>query len=195
MSNPWDVPAKPTHAPDRSDEIYAAVGRALSNWDEVELALAEIFSIFTGTPIFGDRPFEEPAIRAYGSVISFNGRTEMLEAASRGYFHNKKTPTAELEKNFRALLTECKGFAGRRNDFAHGRVEFLLSQPYLWWTGNDPCWLFLPGVLSTRKYTLDHEPLYIYTASQILHFAECFKDLAVRLHDLWREIMHIYALP
>lgn len=194
--NPWDIPPKPTEAHDLPDQLYAAVGKALSSWDGVESVLAEIFSLFLGTPYFGN-PLQEPGIRAYGSVVSFNGRAEMLDAAARAYFHNKKTATAELEMRFRGLLNECRQFAGRRNDIAHGRVESLLGAEYDWWPQKDidHCWLFLPGLLATKRYSLNHEPLFIYTVAELTYFMDQFDKLASRLADMKDDIWTIYTSP
>jgi hypothetical protein len=196
MANPWDIPPKPTNAPDHPDELYAAVGKALSSWDGVESVLAEVFSLFLGTPIFSN-PLQEPGIRAYGSVVSFNGRAEMLDAAAKAYFHSKKTPTAELEMKLRGLLNECRQFSGRRNDIAHGRVEFLLGAEYDWWpqTDENHCWLFLPGLLAAKRYSLNHEPLFIYTVRELAYFKDQFDQLAGRLRDLKDDIWKIYTSP
>jgi len=195
MSNPWDVPPKPSHAPDHRDELYAAVGKALSSWELIERALAEIFSLFVGAPVMGYM-LDEPAIRAYGSVISFNGRAEMLAAAAVGYFYKKKTPLPEIEKRVLGLLNECRNFSGRRNDIAHGRVECIIDdEEYAWWKGNCPCYMFLPGLLSTKKYSLSQEPLYVYTTIEMAHFTQHFEALADKLHDLWRDILDSYSSP
>lgn len=196
MSNPWDIPAKPTHSSDSRDDLYVAVGRALSSWDGIESILAEIFSLFLGTPV-SSNPLQEPGIRAFGSVVSFNGRAEMLEAAARAYFHNKKTPTAPLEMKFRALLNECRQFSGRRNDIAHGRVEFLVGGEFDWWPQKDDdyCWLFLPGLLAAKRYSLNHEPLFIYTKAELSYFNDQFDQLTGRLGDLKVDIWNIYTSP
>jgi len=139
---------------------------------------------------------DEPAIRAYGSVISFNGRAEMLAAAAVGYFYKKKTPLPEIEKRVLGLLNECRNFSGRRNDIAHGRVECIIDdEEYAWWKGNCPCYLFLPGLLSTKKYSLSQEPLYVYTTIEMAHFTQHFEALADKLHDLWRDILDSYSSP
>lgn len=198
MSNPWDIPLKPKPGErlDLPDDLYAAVGKALSSWDGVESTLARIFALCCQTPIFGN-PLGEPAIRAYGSVVSFNGRAEMVDAASRAYFHNKKAPTAEIEMKLRGLLSECRQFAGRRNDIAHGRVEFLLGAEYDWWPQGERehCWLFLPGLLSTKRYSLDHEPTYIYMLAELTYFKDQFDNLAGRISELEGDLWKIYSSP
>jgi hypothetical protein len=57
------------------EETYAAVGRALSNWERYEWVLSHLFSV-----IVSDTE-SEAARRAYGAVRTFEGRIDMLEAA------------------------------------------------------------------------------------------------------------------
>src|SRR5205085_1041102 len=95
MPKPWDVPARPATA-DFSEQIYFSVGKALSNWELVEQQLGEMFSMFIQSPVSGATPLGEPAIRAYGSVVSFSSRADMLEAAARGFFHTRAAPDVEL---------------------------------------------------------------------------------------------------
>jgi hypothetical protein len=188
MPLPWDVPPKPTTG-EFGDEIYIAVGQALSNRELVERELGEIFSIFIGMPI-GIAPSVEPVMRAYGAVANFSGRTEMLEAASKAFFHQQVSP--DVEMRFRGLMTECKGFAGRRNDIAHGRVETVLRGMYEWWPG-DHARLLLPGLFATKKYGLNQEPMYVYSSREIAHFSICFEELSERLSALSDEIFRVYA--
>jgi hypothetical protein len=193
MSNPWDVPPKPTSSTDSSETLYASVGQALSNWELVEQELGQIFAIFVGWPVFGN-PLEEPALRAYGSVVSFNGRADMLEAASKAFFSQKPNPHIELK--FRGLMAQTKGFSGRRNDIAHGRVECILKNEHPWWTSDETFSnLLLPGLYASKKYTRDCEPMYVYTSKEILYFAYSFKFLSEKLHELSMDIFQVYASP
>lgn len=162
---------------------------ALSNWELVERELAEIFSLFVGTPVFLT-PLDEPAMRAYGSIASFSARNDMVEAAAKGFFH--KSTASEAERKFRALLTECKGFAARRNDIAHGRVEFVLCGENPWWEGPH-AFLLLPGLFATKKYTLEHKPVYVYSTAEISFFSECFVRLSGKLKELKDTIFEVYA--
>jgi hypothetical protein len=62
-----------------------------------------------------------PATRAYGSVLTFRGRAEMVEAASEAYFFS--TPDSELEPELNEVLKEARNYATRRNEIAHGIVR------------------------------------------------------------------------
>ncbi|HEX7881650.1 MAG TPA: hypothetical protein VF499_02810, partial [Afipia sp.] len=101
----------------------------------------------------------------------------------------------EIEMKFRARLNECRQFSGRRNDIAHGRVEFLIGQEYDWWPDERPCWLFLPGLISAKRYSVDHEPLYVYTVAELTYFKDQFDELAGRLGKLKDDIWVIYTAP
>jgi hypothetical protein len=86
MKNAWDI----RDAADRGDfddkVPFESIGRALTEWENVENSCAELFAAFVL-----DNPYrnslQAPAIRAYGSVISFKGRCDMLRAAATSYFH------------------------------------------------------------------------------------------------------------
>ena len=77
MPQPWDIP--PTLASGDAGEngMYLAVGRALTAWEYVEEAFADIFATFVGAHESRE-PEVVPAFRAYGSVITSRGRADML---------------------------------------------------------------------------------------------------------------------
>jgi hypothetical protein len=104
MSNPWDVPTPLPLGDNRVDDTFTAVGRALSSWEQVEESLADLFALFTGS--VRQFPDISPAIRAYGSVISFKGRTDMVQAAGQSFFHSYKIHgrTCPYEAEFLPLL-------------------------------------------------------------------------------------------
>src|SRR5205807_282364 len=61
-----------------------------------------------------------PAYRAYGSVISFNGRKQMVESASDAYF--AALPSSILSSILRKVLTGAGALSSNRNRIAHGVV-------------------------------------------------------------------------
>jgi hypothetical protein len=95
QQNPWDIPPFPTIGD--MEEDTASVGRALSSWELFECRLSRIFSGLTGR-INGT----SPAMRAYGAVLTFRGRADMIEAASEVYF---------LENPHQALPRDLNGEA------------------------------------------------------------------------------------
>ena len=58
------------------------------------------------------------AIRAYGSVIAFRGRSEMVKAAASAYFH--ENPNRLSQKRLSDLLNLAGRYSARRNEIAHG---------------------------------------------------------------------------
>jgi len=165
--NPWDRLPKPERGARTKSELYTAVGASLSQWERTEESLAEIFSFFVG----GDLLDMSPAIRAYGSVVSFSSRADMLDAAATAYFYRK--PNTDVERQFGALLKQCRQFSGRRNDIAHGRVHAI---PKL------GCFL-LPGLFNSRKIKIDGDPAYFWAIREIRHYRDYFSRLAGDLNE------------
>jgi hypothetical protein len=151
--------------------LYIAVGAALSTWELVEEGLAEIFALFIGAPEAGPTSGHQPAIRAYGSVISFRSRVEMVSAAAQAFFHRE--PNSEIQKQFGRLMEESNGYAGRRNDIAHGRVQYVAGKDF---------YLF-PGLYNSSKNPVGRDAIYAYNDTQILQYCEAFRILSEKLTD------------
>lgn len=113
----WDPPPWPTVCDKSADITYTAVGRALSNWEGVEIALAGLFSALLG--IRGDEGLI--ATRAYGAVITAKGRIDMLQAAADAFFF--RWSNDELKKKVHTILEAAVQFSARRNEIAHGQVH------------------------------------------------------------------------
>jgi hypothetical protein len=141
--NPWDRPPSASKG-DVSDMItFAAVGRAITAWEEFEHNFAYLFSRFIGTNID-----ELVASRAYGAVLTFKGRSEMVEAAAEAFFFSIPVDTANAQiqdelkdeilgvpgnrhgkRKTTGFIDEAKLCSGRRNEIAHGIVR-QLWKPY-----------------------------------------------------------------
>jgi hypothetical protein len=183
MSNPWDVPDRPLAGDANVEDIYRAVGGALTSWEFVEESVAEIFAVLTGSVAELDKA---PALRAYVAVLSFRARREMVEAAAKAFFHNY--PNDTLSKELETLLNVAGGWSGRRNDIAHGRT----AAPFRNLSG----FVLLPGQYNTRKQKVGENPSYCYSAEQIkrfeIHFDSLYDDLrtyATRLDQWHRELL------
>ena len=116
-ANPWDMPALPTKGDSTAETLYAAIGLALTNWAHLEDTLAAIFSTLV-SPTHG-----EVAFRAFGSILTFRGKKEMIEAAAEAFFFQYPDPEGNVEPHVKALLHEAEKFAARRNEIAHGIVQ------------------------------------------------------------------------
>jgi hypothetical protein len=128
---------------------------------------------------------ELPALRAYGSVISFSGRAEMISAATLTMFFVRPNPA--LQKEAKDLLDKAIGFSGRRNDIAHGYVD---HHPAYYSKTMDAAlgFVLFPSEFATKKRRLAtggliiptyQTPLYYYNSEEILVFTLHFRKLAV----------------
>jgi hypothetical protein len=174
-NNPWDRPP-PVIVGDVDNNItYAAVGRALSNWEAFEGYMSLIFSVIVGA---GHDSLA--ASRAYGSVVSFNGRHEMLVAAAEAYFSNYTD--ANLQISLAAILKEAKLASPRRNEIAHGIVQPI--------SGGHPSitYALVPAYYATNKRNLDRSPKYAYSSVEIMSFGHKFNGLAEPASDFLTDL-------
>lgn len=113
---PWEVPNPPASGDAANHITFCAVGRALSQWEwfEGNLSLALSYLIGSG---YGN----VAALRAYGSVETFRGRTNLIERAAEVYF--RYNPDEKLEAAISDLVKKSRDqLSARRNEIAHGIV-------------------------------------------------------------------------
>lgn len=176
---PWDVPPRPTDYDRDPEVLYAAIGSALSSWQYVENAIANIFEwlVVEGDPRVNYVDSMSPAERAYGSVVSFDGRAGMVTAAADAFFDVHKHPS--FHTRLSKLMEACRGWSGRRNEIAHGQV------------GGSPVDLNLcalwPSEYSSRKRAVDYRARYVYNSAQIKEFGHRFLHLAETVRDFLSE--------
>lgn len=168
----WRMLPRPERGAATEDELYTAVGAALSTWELVEEGLAEIFATFVGSPEAGPGSGHDPAIRAFGSVLTFKGRQEMVAAAKQAFFWRAELDD-DLSNQFGRINEEAGGFAGRRNEIAHGRVQYIPEKGF---------YLF-PGLYNTSKNPIDKPAAYAYGPNEVYHYRESFDILAEKLSD------------
>ena len=77
--NPWDIPPPPSHGDFDEEVLFAAIGRALTEWEKVETACAELFAVFVSVSQTPNH--NAPAIRADGTVTSYQMRCELFAVA------------------------------------------------------------------------------------------------------------------
>lgn len=114
---PWDAPPPPEKGDEDSDVLYAAIGRALSEWEHLEEELARIFSSLV---VGGEGTAAE---RSYGAVATFRGRMDMIEAAAEAFFFLYPDDRSSLGNDLHVLITSARSFGARRNEIAHGIVR------------------------------------------------------------------------
>ena len=179
MPKPWDIPPRPTTYDKDSEVLFAAVGAALSAWQYVEDGIASIFQLVLDAAPKGGAYLNSmsPAERAYGSIVSFDGRAGMVEAAAEAFFDENKSPN--LHARLGKLLKVCRGWSSRRNEIAHGQIggsPIDLNLCALW-----------PSEYSSRKRQVDYRAAFIYNSAQIKEFERQFFDLHEQLLDFWHD--------
>jgi hypothetical protein len=131
--DPWDIPSFPRRG-DRSERVtHAAVGRAMSEWEKVEVSLAHLFSVM----LTGSR-FDPAANAEYGVALNFKERQANLEKVACKFFCAH--PSQEREGTFSSIASRAIRFSARRNDIAHSvarPIQFIIApkrrqQLYRW---------------------------------------------------------------
>jgi len=172
MDKPWDTTPWPEEGNSGHDELFLAVGRALSNWELVESAIAGLFTIVT---VGSYHAPTAPAIRAYSTVTSATNRIQMVRAALESWLYVwKDCPGGSNALN---ILKECGEWAARRNEIAHGIVDRLIDAP-------KNAWFLFPSFYNARKRQLGDRPAYRYTAANIDYYSDCFVTLHNRLNEV-----------
>jgi hypothetical protein len=186
--NPWDVRARANQGDTLPSATFEAVGRALSSWESFEEMFSYIFSTLVGTA-----PHDIRALRAYGSILTFKGRAEMISAACEAFFF--ENPQAELEAEINAIVKAAVNFSSRRNEIAHGKLHALyvpgdvIGTPEIGMIRPSKLWGFsiIPPSYATNKRTLGEgetllsgpvfEPDYAYAAEDLNYYEKQFTGL------------------
>ena len=170
-TRPWEQRPLPKRGDLRPTKTFAAVGQALSHWSRFESHLAILFVSFAAHA--GPSPV---ARRAFGAVRTFEGRLEMLRAASDVYFAH--APDAHKQSEFNKLARrDWREFSARRNEIAHGIVQ--------------PNPEGIPGVAikgyalvpllllhNSSKRNVGWGPDFVYSSVEIDYYSKEFEQLA-----------------
>jgi hypothetical protein len=167
---PWDRPLWPSKGDDNMDTLYAAVGRALSQWERYEAHLAMLFSaLVTGMET-------DIARRAYCAVRTFEGRAEMLRAASEAYFFTY--PDTGLQERFKVVIKEAKLFSERRNEITHAVLDHWQPNPPVYPLLQEPSWGLFPTAATFKNRSFEkNSPEYCYTSVEINRLYDEFNRL------------------
>ncbi|KAF0128503.1 MAG: hypothetical protein FD152_2312, partial [Xanthobacteraceae bacterium] len=116
------------------DDVFRAVGAALTQWEFVETAFAELFGTLLGAP-------GGSAARAYGVVTTSGARRDMISQAAQGEFPHDEVLLAQIKD----VLSIAEVGSQRRNEIAHGAVMRLTDR------GEDRgCYLIPPTYVSKK---------------------------------------------
>jgi hypothetical protein len=174
----WALPKIPDAGDEDEEALYSSVGRALSEWERFENLLAFLFAAF----IIPEHD-SEAARRAYGSVVSFGGRADLLKGASGIYFRNFRDSI--IEDEFDSLVKIARRASTQRNNIAHGIVlPFLIRQPH----PNPMQFALFPAYYNTNKHDVHGMPDYAFSKAVIDRFREQFSKLQEPLISVARAI-------
>jgi hypothetical protein len=126
---------------------------------------------------------QPPAIRAYGSVINFKSRCDMIKAHPLGFSPQEKEIICILAPLRDQLLAECVKASAHRNEIAHGRVSQVLysrSRQSM----RDVGYVLLPSLYKPSKFRIDGFATYQYMSNDVMHFRQEFTKLYLRLAAL-----------
>ena len=163
-NNPLDRPdPMPEKGSDTRDQLLLRVGYALTQWERTEESFASLFAQF----VLPERPVF-PAFRAYGAIASARARSEALKAAAAAFFHADES--ADLQSKFKTLMGKYQNATARRNEIAHA----ISVGSYV---GHGPSpddikflgFFLYPSMYSQRHRDLYLDPVYRYSADEVLH--------------------------
>lgn len=187
---PWDRRPWPQTGDNDASTLYASIGCALTAWERYESELAFLFSQFVCA---GGPSSIQPAIRAYCAVRTFQGRMEMLKAASQSFFHGwGMKDDNRLVKKFMSMVNPSNRYNERRNDIAHGVVDAFIPEAFTIEAARRLAGKMGHALFPTYGYfkerTPEGYPLYCYTSAEINYFRIQFISLMDPVHTLAAEI-------
>jgi hypothetical protein len=174
------------------DQIYHAVGAALSSWESTEESFALLFAVLSQGR---ELDVHNSLRRAFGSIENTAGRIRAVQAVAPVYF-GQYWELAEVRRPLTVLLEEVQHASYRRNDIAHGKAlnvithdrspdgslterrlgALLVAPEYM--TGRTNLDVQAFGEDDAFALTRSH---YRFTSSDILSFARKFSELQFQI--------------
>lgn len=190
MGTRWDRP--PITVPgDATEEVtYAAVGYALTQWERLELNLSHVHARLAGLKT-GSRQ----AVDEYSSGRIFLDRTERLMGAFCAY--SKRSPNQHVEGLVRHLIKEATGASVRRNDIAHGAVDWVGEITDLSKTTtvdgkphfvSERQYFLFPSYYNRHTLNNEYMPKYMYSSRDIRAFGRSFAGLAEDVRECFLKL-------
>ncbi|MDR6935473.1 hypothetical protein [Luteibacter sp. 3190] len=193
----WDrITTSPGEPVDASvDQIFHAVGFALTAWELAESALAALFLVVSNVT---DANGVNAIRRAFGSVESSAGRRRALKAAAEIYFGNYWSEP-RFRKPFDQLTKAFEGGSSRRDEIAHG-VAYPMSID-----GKAVGAFLYPAEYNTERTlpwiaSLD-DPFaitrarYRYSSAAIYEYAKRFSELSNKVWEYAASIRKVNGVP
>jgi hypothetical protein len=188
MSDPWDPFPFPTIGDFDEAKTYEGVGRVMDRWENLEFGLARIYSIFVNDP-------DGEALTAYGKGRIFRDRITELRKAGEAYFRSE--PHQTHEGTFDAICAAAEGFAGRRNEVAHGVVFFVNNLPGIRkrfdLRDDRKQFLLIPPLFAHRNHGPDGLPSWGYAFEELWELMARMLDLSTTTTDYHRCLLGLPA--
>jgi hypothetical protein len=185
---PWDIRDPSPRGESDENAIFNAVGRALTEWETLEVECAKLFAVFVSAN--HKRSYHAPAVRAYGAITSADTRFKMLQLASESYFAKRPAKRASFEKKCDGMLGEYKQYKDRRNEIAHGLVQkvFITGKTTPKGTRQGAIGLYLmPSFYNPKKFK-DEKFTYRYVSGDVIHYKQEFTKLCWRIGGLREQL-------
>lgn len=163
------------------NETFAAVGRAITQWEILEALLSILYSIFEG------KRNQLDAMQEYGKKGRiFFDRLKLLETAAERFFQSH--PSQSHEGMFCEVVREARALSTRRHQVAHGIVQGILT--YLP-ENNDPergiapvpSFAVVPPWYAFHQLTKTHG-FYRYGSAEIDEWGSEFSTCAAKAREL-----------
>jgi hypothetical protein len=186
----WARPPSKNISKDNHDDIYLAVGKAVSAWELIEFAWVNLFCYFI------EAKHDIVAKRTLGVIMASNGRMSVLAEAAELYFEIKNV-SQNLRDDFNHLRKHMDLARTRRNEIAHAVAMGVNTD-----TDKTVGGVFLiPAMYNSHKneafYKSSTDPLtflkatYRLTAADINHITERFWSLNSAILKYMQEIHEI----
>ncbi len=160
----WNRPTPDRYGDIDVDDIYIAVGRALSEWSMVEIALGRLYAALDGAP-------PQVAWRVYAAERDPRARRARLSEAAQAHFVDGESEDGVTCRR----VIEAAGLAAqRRDDVVHG-IAVLFRPGAL-----DGSYLVPTGFTAGDS----NVPDYAYTATQITTLRSQFGRLQDEINIL-----------
>jgi hypothetical protein len=185
MTDPWDRPPFPIKGALIDDEIYLAMGHALSAWEEYEVDLSWLYAVLTERPVHSEAAYQDYVANA----DNFIQRATKLETAGCRYFCRR--PNQPDEADFIEILRTGRGWSLRRNDIAHSVVrpaprvyDATSGMTFENWLKLPEEYLLYPPEYAAKKFGTYGRPAYAYGFAELSHFAQVFRENGYQVNAL-----------
>lgn len=177
----WDVPPKPEHGDNLAETTFAAVGKALSAWERLELELVVVYAA-----ILQITPPEATRKSDYKNAVRFVERLKVVEESWNNYIIAKHNQA--IESHFLNLIKDINGLSQRRNDIAHGIVVPLWSE------NSSEEFVLLPAMYRDKRFSEIGEPDFVYSSIEMERFQSIFDRCTIRCTQI-RQFLYEGIMP